>query len=121
MRGSVGYPGVGDTNIPEFIGDSDGHLQGSLECAGESLELFTVRALAKRVLPCADHFVQTDGGVSGTQVQTTAACSQLGNHQGSGGQNDFRNIKSWASVVSYEVFYALNSRAGGWESLSHPS
>ena len=28
----------------------------------------------------------------------------------------FRNIKSWASVVSYEVVHALNPTAGGWES-----
>ena len=58
---SVGYMGVGDKNTPEFIGDSDGHLQGSLECAEESLELSTVRVLAERVLLSDDHFVQTDG------------------------------------------------------------
>ena len=46
-----------------------------LECAEESWELSTVRPLAERVLPQDDGFVQTDGDVSGTQVQTTAACS----------------------------------------------
>ena len=39
------------------------------------MALSTVRTLAERVLPCDDHFVQTDSDVSGTQVQTTAACS----------------------------------------------
>ena len=58
VRCSVGYTGVGDKNIPEFMGDSDGHLKGSLECAEKSLELSTVRTLAERVLPCDEHFVQ---------------------------------------------------------------
>ena len=44
---SAGYTGVGDKNTPEFIGDSDDHLEGSLECAEASLELSTVRVLAK--------------------------------------------------------------------------
>ena len=66
---------VGNKDIPEFTDDSDGHLQGSLECAEESLEFSTVRTLAERVLPCDDHFLQTDGDVSGSQVQMTAACS----------------------------------------------
>ena len=35
--------------------------RGSLECAEESLELSTVRTLAERVLPCDEHFVQTNG------------------------------------------------------------
>ena len=61
--------GVGDKNTMELKGDSDGHLQDSLKCAEES------RALAERVLPRDDHFIQTDGNVLGTQVQTTAACS----------------------------------------------
>ena len=56
---SVGYPGVDDKNTL--------YLQG-LECTEESSELSTVRTLAERVLPCDDHFVQT-------QVQTTEACS----------------------------------------------
>ena len=45
------------------------HLQDFLECAEE------IRALAERVLPRDNHFLQTDGNVSGTQVPTTAACS----------------------------------------------
>ena len=70
---SVGYTGVDDKNTLEFKGDSDVHLHGS-----ESLELSTVQALAELVLPREDHFVQTDGDVSGTQMQTTAACSLCG-------------------------------------------
>ena len=62
---SIGYTGVDDKTTPEFRGDSD----------VESLELSTGRALAECVLSCNDHFVQTDGDVSGTQVRTTAACS----------------------------------------------
>ena len=122
VRGSEGYPGVGDKNIPEFFGDSDGPF---LECAEESLELFAVRTLAKRVLPGDDHFVQTDGDVSGTQVQTTAACSPW--QSGRVGPprkwrtKRFRKSKSWASVVSCEVVRALNQRAGGWESPSNTS
>ena len=38
-------------------------------------KLSTVRALVERVLSCDEHFVQTDGNESGTQVQTAAACS----------------------------------------------
>ena len=60
MYCSVVDTGVGDKNTTEFRGNSDGHLQGSLECAKESLELCTVRTLAERVLPCDEHFVQTD-------------------------------------------------------------
>ena len=53
-----------------------GHtLQGSLEGAEQRAELFTIRMLVKYVLSWDDHFVQTDDNVSGTQVQTTAACS----------------------------------------------
>ena len=61
VRCSVGYRGVGDKNTTEFMGDSDGHFQGSLECVEESLELSTVRTLAERVLPCDERFVQTNG------------------------------------------------------------
>ena len=60
VRCSAGYTGVGDKNTTEFMGDSDGHFQGSLECAEESLELSTVRTLAERVFPCDEHFVQTN-------------------------------------------------------------
>ena len=49
------HTGVGDKNIPEFKGDSNGHFQDSLECAEGSLELSTVRTLAERVLPCDEH------------------------------------------------------------------
>ena len=62
-------------NTIEFTGESDGHFQGSAECAEESLELSTVRALVDRVFAWDDHFVQTDGNESGTQVQITAPCS----------------------------------------------
>ena len=55
-----GYTGVGGKNTTEFMGHSDHHLQGSLECAEESLALSTVRTLAERVLPCDEHFVQTN-------------------------------------------------------------
>ena len=65
----VGDTGVDDKNTTELKGDSDGHLQDSLGCAEES------RALAGRVLLRDDHFTRTDSNVSGTQVQTTAACS----------------------------------------------
>ena len=43
------------------MGDRDGHFQGSLECAEESLEMSIVRKMAERVLPCDEHFVQTNG------------------------------------------------------------
>ena len=75
VRCLVGDTGVGDKNTIEFFGDSDGHLQGIAECAEESLELSTFRALVERLLSCDEHFVQTDGNESGTQVQTAAACS----------------------------------------------
>ena len=56
-------------------------------------KLYTVTALVERVLSCDEHFVQTDGDVSGTQVQISAACSlwQKGRvepHPGRDGQND---------------------------------
>ena len=35
----------------------------------------TIRLSAECVLPRDDHFIQTDGNMSGTQVQNTAACS----------------------------------------------
>ena len=57
VRCSVGYTRVGDKNASEFTGHSDGHFQGYLV----SLELSTVRTLAERVLPCDEHFVQTNG------------------------------------------------------------
>ena len=118
---SVGYTGVGDKNTPEFIGESDGHLQGSMECAEESLELSTVRVLAERVFVSDDQFVQRDGDMSGTQVQTTAACSlwekgRVGQPSRKWQTKRFCNIKWRVSVVSYEVVHALNQRAGGWES-----
>ena len=58
---SVSYPGVGDKSTTEFTGDSNGHFQGPLECAEESLEMSTARTLAERVSPCDQHFVQTNG------------------------------------------------------------
>ena len=51
VRCSEGHTGVGGKDIPEFPGDNDGPLQGSVECAGESLELFGARTLAERVMP----------------------------------------------------------------------
>ena len=60
----------------EFARGSRGHLQGSLECAGKLAEMFTIRTSVKCVLSWDDHFVQTDGNVSGTQVQMTAADSR---------------------------------------------
>ena len=73
VRCSVGYTGVGDNNTTEFIGDSDGHFQGSFECAEESLELSTVRTLAERVLSCDEHFVQINGNkfLQGTELLRT--------------------------------------------------
>ena len=74
----------------------------------ESLELSTGRALAQRVLPRDDHFVQTDGNVSGTQLQSAAAWSlwQKGRvEQPSGKWRTKRlcNTKWRVSVVSHEV------------------
>ena len=40
FRCSVGHTGVGDKNIPEFTGDNDGSVLGSLGCAEESLEFY---------------------------------------------------------------------------------
>ena len=99
---------VGEKNTTEFTGDSYGHLQGSLKCAEESLELSTVRVLVERVLPRDDHFVQTDGDVSGTQVQTTAACSlwqkgRVGPPSGKWRTKRLSNTKWQVSVVSYAV------------------
>ena len=74
----VGYTGVGDRNITEFIGDSDGHFQGSLDCAEESSELSTVRALAERVLPRDEHF--RNSGANGSGLKRV----DLDNHEGSG-------------------------------------
>ena len=39
VRCLVGDTGVGDKNTIELKGDSDGHLQGSAECAEEPLEI----------------------------------------------------------------------------------
>ena len=102
------------------------YLQGSLEGAEKRPELFTVRMLVKCVLSWDDHFVQTDGDVSGTQVQTTAACSmrQQGRVEQSSRKRRtkrFGNITWRVSVVSYEVVYALNQRTGDWESPSNTS
>ena len=44
--------------MPDF--ENATRMIGSLECAEESLELSTVRTLAERVLPCDEHFVQTN-------------------------------------------------------------
>ena len=110
VRYLVGDTGVGDKSTTELIGDSDGHLQGSLTCAEESLELSTVRVLVERVVPRDDHFVQTNGDVSGTQGQTTAACSrwQKGRVE--------RPSRKWrVSVVRYEVAnVGLRRTDGTW-------
>ena len=93
VRCSVGYTGVGDKNIPEFTSDSDGHFQGPLECAEESLEVSTVRTLAQRVLPST--ITSSRQTVTCQELrckrERPALCGKrvgLGNHQGSGGPND---------------------------------
>ena len=116
VRCSLGDTGAGDRNVTEYTRDGNGHLQGSLECAEELAELSTIRMLAKCVLPSDDHFVQTDGNVSGTQVQTTAACSlwQKGRVEQPSRKwrtKRFCNTKWRVSVVSYEVAHALNPPA----------
>ena len=62
--------------LPNFTGDSDGHLQGSLECAEESLELSTVRTFAERVLLSDEQFVQTDGDMSVVSYEAVHALNQ---------------------------------------------
>ena len=97
--------------------DLVGVHQGSLEVAEERAELFTTRVLVKCALSWEDHLVQTDGNVSGTQVQTAAAYSvwQKGRVEQSSRKRRtkrFGNIKWLVSVVSCEVVYALNPRTG---------
>ena len=101
VRCSVDYTGVGGKNIPELTRDSDGHLQGSLECAEESLESSTFRTLAERVLLCDDHFVQTDGDVSGTQVQNDSGLLSVA--KGS----------SWATIKEVANKTILQHRVAG--------
>ena len=64
---------AGDKDHTEFMRGSHGHLQDSLKCARERAELFTIRMLVKCVLSRDNNLVQTDGKVSGTQMQITAA------------------------------------------------
>ena len=70
VRYSAGNTGGGDKNHTEFMRGGHVHLQGSLECAREPADMFSIRTLVES---WDDHFVQTDGNVSGTQVQMTAA------------------------------------------------
>ena len=74
VRCSVGDTGAGDRNVTEFLRGSDGHLQGPLECPEELAELSTIRLSAECVC-LGTIIIQTGGNVSGTQVQTTDACS----------------------------------------------
>ena len=117
---SVGNTEAGDKNHTEFMRGSHGHLQGSLECAGELAELFTIRMLVKCVLSWDDHFVQTDVNVSGTHVQKTAARPrwQKGRVEQSSRKwrtRRFGSIKWRVSVVNYEVVHVGDQRAGGWD------
>ena len=59
VRFLVGDTGDGDNKTTKFLGDSNGHFQGSLECGEDLLELSTVRTLAERV--ATSTFFQTDG------------------------------------------------------------
>ena len=108
VRSLVGDTGAGDKKTTDFIGGNQGHLQGSLECAGELAELFTIQMLVKCLLSWGDYFVQTDGDVSGTQVLTTAVlCGrrvELSNHQGSGGQNDFATSSGGCQLSATRLF-----------------
>ena len=102
------------------------YLQGCFEGGEERTVLFTIRMLVKCVLSWDDHFVQTNGNVSGTQAPTTTACSlwQQGRVERSSRRRRakrFGNIKWRVSVVGNEIVHALNQRAGGWEFPSHPS
>ena len=102
VRCLVGDTGVDDNDTTELKGDSDGHLQDSLGCAEES------RALAGPVLLRDDHFTRIDSNVSGTQVQTTAACSLWHKGRVEPPSRKWRtkrlfNTKWRVSGVSYEV------------------
>ena len=98
IRYLVGDTGAGDRNVTEFFRGSNGHVQGSLEPA----KLSTIRLSAECVLRRDDHFVQTDGDVSGTQVQTTAE-GRVEQPSRKWRTKRFCNTKWRVSVVSYEV------------------
>ena len=76
---------------------------------GEELaELSTIRLSAECVLPRDDHFVQTDGNVSGTRVRTTAACSLWQKGRVEQPSRKWRTKRTCSTkwrvpVVSYEV------------------
>ena len=107
VRYSAGNTGGGDKNHTEFMRGGHVHLQGSLECARELAEMFSIRTLVES---WDDHFVQTDGNVSGTQVQMTAAGHRWQKGRVDQSSRKWRtrrlgSIKLWVSVVNYKVVH----------------
>ena len=78
-------------------------------------------------LPRDDHFIQTDGNVSGTQVQTTDACSlqqkcRVEQPSRKWRTKRFCNTKWRVSVVSYEFAKEGPRRTDGTrEVVPHPN
>ena len=72
VRCSVGDMRAGDNNHTEFMRGSHGHLQGSLECAGELAELSTIR-MATEVVRLLKIDVAPVGGVVCARLLTLSA------------------------------------------------
>ena len=123
VRCSAGCTGVDDKNTPEFTGDSDGHVQGSLECAEESLELSTVRTLAEGVLPWNEHFVEKNGRNSGANDSGLLSVAKGSSWTTIMEVADKTIVRRQVAGVScrLRVVHALNQRARGWESPSNTS
>ena len=123
VRCSAGCTRVDDKNTPEFTGDSDGHVQGSLECAEESLELSTVRTLAEGVLPWNEHFVEKNGRNSGANDSGLLSVAKGSSWTTIMEVADKTIVRRQVAGVScrLRVVHALNQRARGWESPSNTS
>ena len=123
-RSSVGDAGAGNRNVTKFFHGGHGHLPGSVERAEVLAGLSNNRKSVECTSSWDDYSVLINGNGLGTRVPFIAVCRlrQRGRVKQSSFKwwtERFRNIKWWVSVVSYEVVYALNPTAGGWDPFPH--